>query len=126
VIPKFITSILAGRSPTIFGDGTQTRDFSHVDNVVEANLAACAASKDALGESFNIACGERISLLQLVDTINKIAGKKVQPKFSPARPGDILHSQADVAKARKLLGWNPSVNFSEGIEKAVAWYRNQS
>jgi nucleoside-diphosphate-sugar epimerase len=124
VIPKFITSVLAGRSPTIFGDGTQTRDFSHVDNVVEANLAACAASKDALGESFNIACGERISLLQLVDTINKIAGKKVQPKFSPARPGDILHSQADVAKARKLLGWNPSVNFSEGIEKAVAWYRS--
>jgi UDP-glucose 4-epimerase len=125
VIPKFITSILAGRSPTIFGDGTQTRDFSHVDNVVEANILACAASKNALGESFNIACGERTSLLQLVDTINRITGKNIRPQFAPARPGDILHSQADVAKARKLLGWKPSVNFREGIEKAIAWYRGQ-
>jgi UDP-glucose 4-epimerase len=126
VIPKFITSILAGRSPTIFGDGTQTRDFSHVDNVVEANLAACAASKDVLGESFNIACGERTSLLQLVDTINKIMGKKIQPKFGPPRPGDILHSQADVTKARKLLGWKPQVSFREGIEKTIAWYRQRA
>ena len=126
VIPKFITSILAGRSPTIFGDGTQTRDFSHVDNVVEANLLACEASKEALGESFNIACGERISLLQLVDTINRIAGKNLRPQFAPARPGDILHSQADVEKAAKLLGWKPSVNFREGIEKTIAWYRGQS
>jgi nucleoside-diphosphate-sugar epimerase len=125
VIPKFITSVLAGRSPTIFGDGTQTRDFSYVDNVVEANLAACTASKDALGESFNIACGERISLLQLVDTINKIAGKEIRPQFAPARPGDILHSQADVAKARQLLQWKPQVSFREGIEKTIAWYRSK-
>ena len=126
VIPKFITSVLAGRSPTIFGDGTQTRDFSHVDNAVEANLAACVASKEALGESFNIACGERISLLQLVDTINRVTGKNVTPKFDPPRPGDILHSLADVTKARKLLGWKPTVNFREGIEKTIAWYRGQS
>ncbi|MGD0016263.1 MAG: SDR family oxidoreductase [Verrucomicrobiia bacterium] len=123
VIPKFITNMLAGRSPTIFGDGTQTRDFSHIDNVVEANLAACMASKKALGESFNIACGERISLLELVDTINRVTGKNITPKFDPARPGDILHSQADVTKARELLGWNPGINFREGIEKTIAWYR---
>ena len=126
VIPKFITSMLDGRPPTIFGDGTQTRDFSHVDNIVEANLAACVASKDVLGESFNIACGEKISLLQLVDTINKITGKNVVPKFAPPRPGDILHSQADVAKAQKLLSWKPCIGFSEGIKKTVAWYCAQS
>ena len=123
MIPKFITDVLAGRSPTIFGDGTQTRDFSHVDNVIEANLLACKASKEAFGESFNIACGERISLLQLVDTINQIAGKTSRPQFTPARPGDILHSQADVTKARQLLRWTPQMSFREGIEKTVAWYR---
>ena len=93
---------------------------------MEANLAACVASKEALGESFNIACGERISLLQLVDTINRVTGKNVTPKFDPPRPGDILHSLADVTKARKLLGWKPTVNFREGIEKTIAWYRGQS
>ena len=123
VIPRFITAILAGRQPTIFGDGKQTRDFSHVDNVAAANLTACEAPKEALGESFNIACGGRITLLDLVDTINKIAGRNVTPKFDPPRPGDVLHSQADIGKAANLLGWTPHVSFHEGIEKAVAWYR---
>jgi nucleoside-diphosphate-sugar epimerase len=125
VIPRFITAILAGQQPTIFGDGKQSRDFSHVENVITANLAACEAPKEALGESFNIACGDRITLLDLVATINGIVGKNIAPKFDPPRPGDVLHSQADISKAQKLLGWTPRVDFREGIEKAVAWYRGQ-
>lgn len=125
VIPRFITAILKGEPPTIFGDGQQTRDFSHVENVIEANLAACEAGRAACGESFNIACGGRISLLDLVGTINQICGKTVAPKHEPSRAGDIKDSQADIAKAARLLGWRPSVDFQQGIEKAVAWYRQQ-
>jgi UDP-glucose 4-epimerase len=125
VIPKFITAILADRPPTIFGDGTQSRDFSYIDNVVDANLAACVAGKAALGEAFNIACGGRITLLELVGTINAALGKHVQPKLDPPRSGDILHSQADVSKAGKLLNWTPHVSFRDGIEKTIAWYRQQ-
>ena len=125
VIPRFITAILAGQPPTIFGDGKQSRDFSHVENAITANLAACAAPQQALGESFNIACGGRITLLDLVATINAIVGKNIAPKFDPPRPGDILHSQADITKAQKLLGWMPRVDFREGIEKTVAWCRSQ-
>ncbi len=125
VIPRFITAILRDQSPVIFGDGSQTRDFSHVENVIHANLLACEAPKEALGQSFNIACGGRISLLDLVDTVNKILGKNVKPKFDPARPGDILHSQADITKAERLLDWKPTVNFPEGIAKTIAWYQRQ-
>ncbi len=125
VIPRFITAILKDQAPTIYGDGKQTRDFSHVDNIIEANLLACQAPKEAVGQAFNIACGGRVSLLDLVETINKILGKNIQPKFDPPRPGDILHSQADISKAENLLGWRPKVNFREGIEKAVAWYQRQ-
>jgi len=123
VIPRFITAILNDQSPTIFGDGTQTRDFSHVENIIDANVLACQAPKEALGESFNIACGGRISLLDLVDTVNKILGKHVKPKFDPPRPGDILHSQADISKAERLLGWKPRVSFPDGIAKTIAWYQ---
>jgi nucleoside-diphosphate-sugar epimerase len=126
VIPRFITAILRDESPIIFGDGQQTRDFTHVENVVAANLAACTAGKGALGEAFNIACGDRISLLELIATINQITGKKIAPKFEPARAGDVRDSQADIAKAGKLLGWTPRISFQAGIEKAVAWYRRQS
>ena len=126
VIPRFITAILADKSPTIFGDGKQTRDFSHVENIIAANLAACEAGKEALGESFNIACGGRISLLDLIATINKITGKSIAPVHEPPRAGDIRDSQADIAKAGTLLGWEPRVDFQEGIEKAVTWYRKQS
>lgn len=125
VIPRFIAAIMRDQSPIIFGDGRQTRDFSHIENVVGANVAACEAPKEALGESFNIACGGRISLLDLVETVNKILGKKVNPKFDPPRPGDILHSQADISKAEKLLGWKPRVGFADGIAKTIAWYQRQ-
>ena len=126
VIPRFITAILHDQSPVIFGDGKQTRDFSHVENVIYANVLACEAPKEALGQSFNIACGGRITLSDLVETVNKILGKNVRPKFDPPRPGDILHSQADISKAEKLLGWKPVINFAEGIAKTVAWYQRQA
>lgn len=125
VIPRFITAILKGEAPTIFGDGAQTRDFSHIENVIDANVLACQAPKEALGESFNIACGGRVSLLDLVGTVNKILGKNLKPKFDPPRPGDILHSQADISKAEKLFGWKPRVGFSDGIAKTIAWYQKQ-
>jgi nucleoside-diphosphate-sugar epimerase len=125
VIPRFITSILNDEPPTIYGDGKQTRDFSHVENVINANLAACVAPDEALGEAFNIACGSRISLLELVDTINAITSKNIQPRFEPARPGDIRDSQADIGKAKKQLRWAPPIDFPKGIEKVVAWYQQQ-
>ncbi len=125
VIPRFISAILNGQSPTIYGDGRQTRDFSHVENVIEANVLACRAPTEALGESFNIACGGRISLLELVDTVNRILSKDVKPKFEAARPGDVRDSQADISKAEKLLGWKPKINFSDGIAKTIAWYQRQ-
>jgi len=123
VIPRFITAILRDQPPTIFGDGTQTRDFTYVENIIEANLAATVAPKTALGETFNIACGDRISLLDLVNTINQSLGKNIRPKLDPPRPGDILHSQAAYVKARELLGWTPRVTFADGIAKTIAWYR---
>jgi nucleoside-diphosphate-sugar epimerase len=125
VIPRFITAILKDEPPTVYGDGEQTRDFTYVENVIAANLAACAAGKQALGESVNIAGGDRISLLDLIATINKIAGKSIAPVFAPPRPGDIRDSQADITKAAKLLDWKPGLSFQAGLEKAVAWYRQQ-
>lgn len=125
VIPRFITAILRGESPTVFGDGTQSRDFTHVQNVIEANLAACVAPKEAVGEAYNVAGGDRISLLELIATINGILGKRIAAKFEPRRAGDVLHSQADIAKAIRLLAWKPSVTFRQGIERAVEWYRQQ-
>ncbi|HTS18945.1 MAG TPA: SDR family oxidoreductase [Verrucomicrobiae bacterium] len=125
VIPRFITAILKDQAPTIYGDGKQTRDFSHVENVIDANLKACEAGTEARGQSFNIACGGRVSLLELVDTVNRILGKSIAPKLDPPRPGDILHSQADISKAERLLGWKPKVSFRDGIEKVIAWYQRQ-
>jgi len=126
VIPRFITAILHDQAPTIFGDGTQTRDFTFVENIIEANLAGCVAPKTALGEACNVACGDRISLLDLVETVNKSLGKSIRPKLDPARPGDILHSQAANAKARALLHWTPRVSFADGIAKTIVFYRQQA
>ncbi len=123
VIPKFITSMLDDQSPVIFGDGSQTRDFSYIDNVVEANLAACQAPEAACGQVFNIACGGRISLLDLVQAINAVLGKEIEPTLAEERVGDIKHSQADISRAANLLGWVPPVDFAEGIRRAIAWYQ---
>jgi UDP-glucose 4-epimerase len=122
VIPKFCTALLAGVSPTIFGDGRQTRDFTFIDNVVEANLLA--ASKDVSGQVFNIACGERISLLELVSLLNELAGTNIAPRHAPSRPGDIRHSLADISLARRVLGFEPIVSVREGLRRTLEFYRN--
>ncbi len=121
-IPAFVTSILKNEPPTIYGDGEQTRDFTYIDNIVEANLCAARAQKTG-GEVVNIACGEKITVNQIIAMINQILGKNVKPNYVPARLGDVKHSLADITAARKLIGFKPVVLFREGLEKAIAWYR---
>lgn len=116
VIPKFIKLIKEGKRPVIYGDGTQSRDFTFVSNNVEANLLACTAPGVA-GEVFNIACGERYTLIDLVNTINEILGTQVEPIFHSPRPGDVKHSLAGIEKARQKLGFEVKVKFREGLEK---------
>jgi UDP-N-acetylglucosamine 4-epimerase len=122
VIPKFIKLLLSDEAPTIYGDGTQSRDFTYIDNVVEANLKACAADSDAAGESFNIAYGGRETLLDMYGALTHALGKQIEPTFAPPRQGDIKHSNADISKARKMLAYNPQYSFAEGLELAIEWY----
>ncbi len=121
VIPKFIALMQDGISPIIFGDGSQTRDFCHIDNVVEANLAACVA-ENAAGGVYNVACGDRISVLDLVNRLNELLGTSLTPKFKDARPGDIAHSVAGIDAARRDLSYTAAVDFTEGLRRTVAWY----
>jgi UDP-glucose 4-epimerase len=125
VIPRFATAALEGRRPTINGNGEVSRDFTYVDNVVQANLLAANASSPS-GITCNVACGARYSLIELLDSICDAAGRRVEPLFGPPRPGDILHSQADITVAREALGYEPTVSFREGIARTVAWYRDQA
>src|SRR5512134_577170 len=106
VIPRFITSVLSGEAPTIFGDGLQTRDFTYIDNVVEANLRACDAPGEACGKVYNIACGERVSLLDILEIVYGLAARRVAPKFESPRQGDVRDSLADVSLARELIGYS--------------------
>lgn len=122
VVPIFITSLASGRQPTVYGDGLQSRDFTFVENVIEANLLACAAPKEATGQVYNVACGERFTLLDLLREIGKILNKKPQPLFEPARPGDVKHSLADISLARKSLSFQPRVSFPEGLRRTVEWF----
>jgi UDP-glucose 4-epimerase len=123
VIPKFITEILAGRRPTIFGDGKQSRDFTYVDNIVQGNLLAAAAPA-AVGRTINVAIGESYDLLQLMDGINRALGTNVKPVFEPARVGDVRDSLADISLARELLKYEPVIGFDEGLKRTVAYYRD--
>jgi nucleoside-diphosphate-sugar epimerase len=118
VIPKFITDMMKDIRPVIYGDGTQSRDFTYVDNNVAANIMACTAPGVA-GEVFNIACGERFTLLELVENINEILGKKIEPILSQERVGDVKHSLASIEKAGNGLQFKPLVNFKEGLVKTV-------
>ena len=122
VIPLFITTILAGREPVIYGDGRQSRDFSFVANVVHANLLA-ADAPDAVGRTINAADGRSIDLLHLLDVLNRLLGTKVKPRFAPPRPGDVRESQADISLARRLLHYEPQVDFDEGLRRSVDYYR---
>jgi UDP-glucose 4-epimerase len=125
VVPRFITAMLRGEPPTIYGDGTQSRDFTHVDDVVQANLLALEAG-EATGEPINVASGVRYSLLDLVATLNAVLGTCLTPRHAPRRPGDVWHSQASIARAERVLGYRPRVALAEGLHRTVAWYRTQS
>ncbi len=123
VIPRFVSSLLAGRSPEIYGDGEQTRDFTYVADVVQANRKACAAPRAACGEVFNVACGARISLNELHREIARLLGSAREPVYAPPRAGDVRHSLADVGKARRLLAYEPTYDVRRGLEEAIGWYR---
>jgi len=122
-IPAFVTFILKDKSPTVYGDGEQSRDFTYVDNVVEANLLA-ARAKHTKGEVVNIACGQAVTVNDIIAMINKCVGKNVKPIYAPVRAGDVKHSLADITLAKKLIGFKPIVPFKQGLEKAITWYRD--
>ena len=122
-IPAFVTLILQDKSPTVYGDGQQSRDFTYIDNVVSANLLAARAEKTA-GQVVNIACGQAVTVNEIIGMINKAVGKDVQPRYVDPRPGDVKHSLADISAARELIGYEPVVTFSEGLSKAIDWYRD--
>jgi len=122
VLAKFCTAFLEDTQPVIFGDGEQTRDFTYVENAVQANLLACEAP-NVSGKVFNIGVGGRFSLNQTVTLLNNVSGKKLEAKYEPARDGDIRDSQADISQAREFLGYEPSVTFEEGLRRTFEWYR---
>ena len=125
VIPKFITAVLGEESPVIYGDGFQTRDFTYIDNVVEANLKALAAADAAGGGVFNIACGSSASILELVEELGRISGTVITPRFEAPRPGDVKHSRAGIARAKKFLNYEPLVSFPEGLKNTYEYFKKQ-
>jgi nucleoside-diphosphate-sugar epimerase len=124
VISLFATALLEGRRPTIYGDGGQTRDFTYVANVVDGVLRACEAPS-AAGEVINVACGTRISLNGLLKAMNTIVGTTIEPIYAEERAGDVRDSQADISKAKRLLGYEPSVSLEEGLKHTLAWCRSE-
>jgi len=123
VIPKFIKMLINGETPTINGDGKQSRDFTYIDNVIEANLKACLASHEAAGQAYNIAYGGREYLIDIYYGLTKALEKDIEPNYGPDRVGDIKHSNADISKARELLGYDPEYSFADGIKLAIEWYK---
>jgi UDP-glucose 4-epimerase len=127
VLAKFITQMLRGEQPTIFGDGSQSRDFTYIDNAVTANLlAAHAPAANVAGRVFNVATGTRVDLNETFDLLKKLTGYTGKVKYASEREGDIKHSLADIGRAEKQLGYHPNVNFEEGLKRTVEWYRGQS
>jgi nucleoside-diphosphate-sugar epimerase len=122
VVPRFATRLLAGAPPVVYGDGEQTRDFTFVTNVVEANWKA-ATHPRAAGEVFNVGCGLRTSLNQLIRELAGIIGTRVEPRYEAPRAGDVRHSLADVSKAQRLMNYTPAISLQQGLERVVAWYR---
>ena len=122
VISQFVSALLDGHPPTIYGDGEQTRDFTYVANVVDGTLKACTAP-GVRGRIINIACGGRVSLKQLLTTLGELTGTTIEPIYDDPRPGDVRHSQADISLARTLLGYQPVTSFREGVRRTVEWYR---
>ena len=124
IIPLFFKELLNDESPIIYGNGLQSRDFTYIDNIIDANLKACCAPSEIAGEVFNIACGSQISLLEVYRLLSELLGKNIPPKFEPVRLGDIKHSRADISKAMNLLGYVPKYNFVEGINLLANWYKD--
>jgi nucleoside-diphosphate-sugar epimerase len=122
VLSRFAAAFLEEQQPIVYGDGEQTRDFTYVENAVQANLLACEAAS-ASGEVFNVGTGGRVSLNQTLEHFRRVSGKKLEAKYEPPREGDIRDSQADISKARELLGYDPTVMFDEGLERTFEWYR---
>jgi nucleoside-diphosphate-sugar epimerase len=125
VLSRFATAFLQDEPPVVFGDGEQSRDFTYVENAVEANLLACEAPAVS-GGVFNIGTGDRFTLNQTLDILRRVSGKKLKAKYEPPREGDIRDSQADITAAREFLGYEPSVRFEEGLERTYDWYREVS
>lgn len=123
VIPKFIKQLLAGEKPTINGDGKQSRDFTYIENVIEANLKCCLASHEAAGEAFNIAYGGREYLIDIYYGLTKALNVNIEPQFGSDRKGDIKHSNADISKAKRMIGYDPEWSFQRGIDAVVEWYK---
>lgn len=123
VIPNFIIAALTGQKPRIYGDGTQSRDFTFIDNVVEANLLAVKA-ENGFGEVFNIACNEETSLNNLLLMIGGIVGEEIMAEYDTARVGDVPHSRADISKAEKVLGYKPKIKIVDGLKKTIDWYKD--
>jgi nucleoside-diphosphate-sugar epimerase len=127
VVPRFITLALSGQAPTIFGDGTQSRDFTFIENVVHANLLAAAAPAEAVdGLAFNVACGRRYTLNDLFDQVRRLTGADIEPIYGAPRTGDVVHSQADVTLAHERFGYEPIVDFEEGLRRCVAFFESRA
>lgn len=124
VIPKFIKALLSGEPPVIYGDGEQSRDFTYVKNVIQANLKACKAPESVAGEVMNIASGKNISINQLYQSLSSLIPPKIEPQHASPRPGEVRHSLADITKARKLIGYNPESDSEEGLLKTIAWFKS--
>jgi UDP-glucose 4-epimerase len=123
VLSLFISAYMNGQIPTIFGDGEQSRDFTYVENAVDATLRACTAP-EASGRVINVGTGERHTLNETIKILDRIFGRQVTPRYDAPRAGDVQHSHADISLARKLLGYEPAVRFEEGLKKTVAWFRS--
>lgn len=121
-IPAFVTAILKDSAPTVYGDGEQSRDFTYVDNVVDANLLAARVGK-LKGEVVNIACGQRVTVNETIQIINELLSKNIKPRYTAPRPGDVRHSLADIRLAKKIIGYKPTVPFRKGLERSIGWYR---
>jgi nucleoside-diphosphate-sugar epimerase len=122
VVPRFVTRMLAGEPAEVTGDGRQTRDFTYVANAVEACRLAATAGPEAVGQAVNVGCADRISVLDLVHLINELLGERLEPVFTPARPGDVRDSQAAIARAERLIGYRPLVPVREGLAATVRWF----
>lgn len=125
VVPLFVTALLTGKQPTIYGDGKQSRDFTFIGNVVDANIRAIEAKKTS-GEALNIACGETHTVNELYKKVSEIIGTKTKPKYAPARQGETRKTQADTTKAKKIIGYEPKTDFQKGLEKTVEWFNSKS